>query len=104
MLQFPYGNQIMTHAPIKQLYLDLLQRREDETPAQPQLMRSIEQIGHAIAARRKERGYTQQQFADLAGVGKRFIVDIEAGKPTAEIGKVLLVLNTLGLDLLLRPR
>jgi y4mF family transcriptional regulator len=94
----------MTAAPTKQTYKDVLSGIDETPRAMPQLMRSIDQIGRAIAARRKERGYTQQEFADLVGVGKRFIVDIEAGKQTAEIGKVLLVLNNLGLDLLVRPR
>lgn len=38
----------------------------------------------------------QDELAGVAGVGLRFIVDLEAGKPTAQIGKVLQVLQTLG--------
>ncbi len=57
-----------------------------------------------MARSRKIRGYSQQEFADLAGVGRRFVSDLENGKPTAEIGKVLQALTALGLDLELRAR
>lgn len=67
-------------------------------------IRSSEQLGEAVAQSRKTKGYSQQEFADLAGVGRRFISDLENGKPTAEIGKVLQVLTALGLDLELRAR
>lgn len=67
-------------------------------------IRSPEQLGGAVAHSRKAKGYSQQEFADLAGVGRRFVSDLENGKPTAEIGKVLQVLTALGLDLELRAR
>lgn len=57
-----------------------------------------------MAQSRRTKGYSQQEFADLAGVGRRFISNLENGKPTAEIGKVLQVLTALGLDLELRAR
>lgn len=68
------------------------------------LIRTSEQLGDAVAQTRKTKGYSQQEFADLAGVGRRFVSDLENGKPTAEIGKVLRVLTALGLDLELRAR
>ena len=54
------------------------------------------EIGEIIRAARKAAGLRQDQLAGAAGVGLRFIVDVEAGKPTAQIGKVLEVLQTLG--------
>jgi transcriptional regulator with XRE-family HTH domain len=47
----------------------------------------------------------QDELAGAAGVGLRFIVDLEAGKPTAQIGKTLQVLAALGcsLDITLPP-
>lgn len=68
------------------------------------VVRSPADLGDTIAARRKARGYSQQEFADLAGVGRRFISELESGKPTAEIGKVLQVLTALGIDVHLRQR
>lgn len=68
------------------------------------IVRSVEDIGARVAQMRKARGYSQQSFADLAGVGRRFVSELESGKPTAEIGKILQVLTALGLDLELKVR
>lgn len=54
------------------------------------------QLGNAIRNARKQAGLTQAQVALTAGVGLRFVVDLEAGKPTAQIGKTLQVIATLG--------
>ncbi|AAB91769.1 MULTISPECIES: type II toxin-antitoxin system Y4mF family antitoxin [Sinorhizobium] len=53
-------------------------------------------IGALVRIVRKEQNLRQDELAGVAGVGLRFIVDLEAGKPTAQIGKVLQVLQTLG--------
>lgn len=45
---------------------------------------------------RVTRKVRQYELAGVSGVGLRFVVDLEAGKPTAQIGKVLQVLQTLG--------
>lgn len=54
-------------------------------------------LGIFIKKVRKEQQLTQAQLAVAANVGIRFIVDLENGKPTAQIGKVLSVLNALGI-------
>lgn len=54
------------------------------------------EIGALIRSARKEQKLRQDELAGAAGVGLRFIVDLEAGKPTAQIGKVMQVLQTLG--------
>jgi y4mF family transcriptional regulator len=56
-------------------------------------------LGAAIRDERRRQGLRQDQLAAAANVGVRFIVDIEAGKPTAQIGKTLVVLNALGLSI-----
>ncbi|WP_105421696.1 helix-turn-helix transcriptional regulator [Neorhizobium sp. T25_27] len=53
-------------------------------------------IGALVRSARKEQNLRQDELAGVSGVGLRFIVDLEAGKPTAQIGKVLQVLQTLG--------
>ena len=53
-------------------------------------------IGDMIRSARKDAGLRQYELAGAAGVGVRFIVDLEAGKPTAQIGKALQVLQALG--------
>lgn len=61
------------------------------------------EIGTIIRTTRKASGLRQDELAGASGVGLRFIVDLEAGKPTAQIGKVLLVLATLGCSLTITP-
>ena len=60
---------------------------------------NTEQLGTLIRATRKASGLRQDQLAGVANVGLRFIVDLERGKPTAQIGKVLQVLAILGCTL-----
>ena len=57
-------------------------------------------IASKIKDERKKQNLTQTQLAGLCNVGLRFIVDLEAGKETCQIGKVLLVLDVLGIDLI----
>lgn len=60
-------------------------------------------IGDIVRATRKDAGLRQYELAGAAGVGLRFIVDLEAGKPTTQIGKVLQVLAALGCSVELVP-
>ena len=55
-----------------------------------------EQIGTIIRVLRKRQGLRQDQLAGAAGVGLRFLIELEAGKETAQLGKTLAVLNALG--------
>jgi len=59
-------------------------------------IRSPQQLGAALRAARKQLGLTQPQLALAAGVGVRFIVDLEAGKPTLRLELVLRVIDALG--------
>ena len=61
-------------------------------------------LGTAIRVCRKSSGLTQAQAAAVCGVGIRFLSELENGKTTAHIGKVLKVITGLGLDLHLVPR
>jgi y4mF family transcriptional regulator len=54
------------------------------------------QIGKLIRDTRKKLGVTQKDLALTSGTGMRFIIDLEKGKETCEVGKALAVLNTLG--------
>lgn len=60
-------------------------------------MLSSKEFGAAIRAARKSQGLRQDQLAGATGVGTRFIVDLEAGKSTAQLGKALAVVAALGL-------
>ena len=61
-------------------------------------------FGKAIQQRRKELHYTQAFLAEFSGLSVSFISDLENGKSTAELGKVLFLTNLLGLDCCLDPR
>lgn len=55
------------------------------------------QLGAAVRAARKQLKVTQKDLAMTSGTGLRFLIDLEKGKPTCQISKVLQVLQTLGL-------
>lgn len=61
-------------------------------------------LGSIIKAERKRQGLTQAEFAGLCGVGITFLSQLENGKETAELGKTLAVLTTLGLDVFVERR
>lgn len=61
-------------------------------------------LGNAIRLRRKELKYTQGDISDITGLSVSFLSDLENGKPTAEIGKTILVINVLGLDIQVEAR
>jgi len=60
-----------------------------------------QEIGALIKQARKALGVTQKDLALTAGTGLRFVIDLEKGKETCEIGKALTVLQTLGIKLTL---
>lgn len=57
------------------------------------------QLSHFLKLKRKELGMTQVQLADTAGVGLRFIRDIEQGKPSLRLDKVNTVLALFGSEM-----
>jgi hypothetical protein len=61
-------------------------------------------IGKVVRSERKRLKVTQRDLALSSGTGLRFIVDLEKGKPTCQSGKVLEVLNSLGLQLTIEHR
>lgn len=62
-------------------------------------IRSTQQLGQALRTARRQLGLTQSQLALAAGCGLRFIVDLEAGKPTLRLETVLRVIEALGGEL-----
>ncbi len=68
------------------------------------IIASPSDIGKLIRMARKAKGLSQQQFADLAGVGRRFVSECEKGKPRLEFGKVLQVAAAAGIDILAKKR
>ena len=56
----------------------------------------ISRFGALLRRRRLALGMNQSDLALATGVGRRFIIDLEAGKPSCQIGKALLVAASLG--------
>ena len=57
---------------------------------------TTQSIGDFVKKTRKGLHITQKDLALTSGTGLRFIIELEQGKPTCQLGKVLTVLNTLG--------
>ena len=62
-----------------------------------------EKIGELVRSTRKNMGVTQKELAMTSGTGLRFIIEMEKGKPTCQLGKVLTVLHTLGIKIEVIP-
>jgi len=62
-------------------------------------IRLAQDIGRLVRSRRKQAGLTQARLAVLAGVGTRFLSELERGKPGLRLDKVLMVLQDLGFEI-----
>ncbi len=61
------------------------------------------QIGQLVRTTRRAQRLRQDQLAGATGVGVQFLVELEAGKATAQLGKALAVLAALGCTLRIEP-
>jgi len=59
-------------------------------------------LGQAIRQQRRRLKVTQKDLAMSSGTGLRFIIDLERGKPTCQLGKALEIVRALGLNLKIR--
>ena len=67
-------------------------------------IRSTKELGKLARAHRKSRRLTLETVAGLGNLSTRFLSEFERGKETAEIGKVLKALRTIGLEVIIQPR
>lgn len=74
------------------------------SPVQLVNIKNSEDVGEVIRSARKRADTDQISAAGLAGVGVRFLGDLERGKPTIRLGLVLQVLHRLGLEVWIAPR
>ena len=65
---------------------------------------SAKEIGQLVRQRRKQAGLTLKDAAGMAGVGVRFLSELERGKPTLQLGLAIEVLQLFGLELDVYPR
>lgn len=64
------------------------------------LIRTVRDLGAVIRDRRRRLGLGQQALADRIGVSRQWVVEMEKGKPRAEVGLVLRALDALGVTLI----
>ncbi len=64
---------------------------------------STKELGNLIRQTRRRYRITQQTLAMVSGTGLRFIIELEKGKVSCQVGKVLTVLQSLGIEVSLRP-
>jgi y4mF family transcriptional regulator len=67
-------------------------------------IKSITDLAPLVRKARKSMKMNQQQFADAAGVGRRFLSELENGKPSLEFDKVLACALAAGIDIIAKPR
>ena len=72
--------------------------------AQYGAIQSAGDLGKLARAHRKQRKLTLEAISGLGNLSTRFLSEFERGKETAEIGKVLKALRTLGLEVVIQPR
>lgn len=61
-----------------------------------ELQESVGPVARFVRARRKAAGLTQEELASQVGVGLRFLKELELGKETLRLDKVLQVLQYFG--------
>ncbi len=74
------------------------------TPSDSAKLSSSAELGQLVRKTRKAQGLTQLDVAGLAGLSNRFVIDLERGKETLQLQKVLDVLALLGLELTARSK
>jgi HTH-type transcriptional regulator / antitoxin HipB len=62
-------------------------------------IQDAQSLGKAIRLQRRRLKVTQRDLAMASGTGLRFIIDLEKGKPTCQLGKALEIVRALGLKL-----
>ena len=67
-------------------------------------VRTAASLGALVRSRRQQLALKQLDLAGLGNTGNRFIVDVERGKPTVQLQKVLDLMHLLGLEVIVRPR
>ncbi|HEY4145824.1 helix-turn-helix domain-containing protein [Pinirhizobacter sp.] len=63
-------------------------------------IRTAEDLGKVIRAQRKRQGLRQAELAAMVGASHVFLGDVEKGRPTVSLGRVLHLLDELGIRLI----
>jgi transcriptional regulator with XRE-family HTH domain len=97
---FPTGYIFLTFDPLHHQIPardDGANMNSDESMVDRRASEIASVFGSMIRSRRKALEMRQDQLALATGVGRRFLIDLEAGKPSCQLGRSLLVAEALGL-------
>ena len=72
---------------IGKMGVDMLQLGEEDARA----------FGRLVRERRRALGLRQEDVVLATGVGRRYLIELEAGKPTARLGPALMIARQLGI-------
>jgi HTH-type transcriptional regulator / antitoxin HipB len=86
----------LVESNLKDMYFETA--RGTMSPMKDIPLLNVEQLGAAIRLKRKEQGLSQSALAAKLGVERKWILRLEAGNRTAELGLVLQALETLGIE------
>jgi transcriptional regulator with XRE-family HTH domain len=70
---------------------------EDGNPTIRKASELASAFGALVRSRRQAQSLSQDQLALATGVGRRFLIDLEAGKTSCQLGRSLVVAEALGL-------
>lgn len=71
-------------------------RPKAPSPGKPFRLYTAASVGLAIRTYREEAGLTQQELADMAGMHRSYLSDLEQGKETEQLRRILRLLKLLG--------
>jgi transcriptional regulator with XRE-family HTH domain len=99
---FPFGyifltfNHLQQNIPVREHGANM---DKDQSTVDRRASKTALTFGSLIRSRRKALNMRQDQLALATGVGRRFLIDLEAGKASCQLGRSLLVADALGLRL-----
>jgi len=62
------------------------------------------ELGQLLRDNRVEQHFTLERVSGMTNIGMRFLSELERGKETAQLGKVLQIIHQLGLEVIIQPR
>lgn len=68
------------------------------------ILRTAYELGQFVRDQRMAQGLTQAQLAEMTGVSRKWLIDLEGGKRTTDLSLVLRTMNALDIELEARSR
>jgi len=83
--------------------LHMLKPKSEKPPCFGRISTAHE-LGKLIRTYRSSQQFTLERVAGITNIGMRFLSELERGKETAQLGKVIQIINQLGLEMIIQPR